>query len=326
VIVLALSLASAQGQSEVRWVDDEPRAVLAILDEGMSEGRWRSLLATQGYVRLKEREAGMGRAFTDAEFRSFVQSPDLAGQRAPLRTCLESWSKVDVRKLATRALAYLPREASIRASVYPLIKPRSNSFVWDTEKDPAIMLYLDPKMGAEEFEKTVVHELHHVGYASSCPSRSFREWSGGLSASQRSAWTWLGAFGEGYAVLAAAGDRSADPMAHFSQEVKDAWRHGMKNLAEDMRRIEAFVLDTVRGKIKGDEVQSRALEFYGVQGPWYSVGYAQAVAIEEAYGRPALIECYMDPRTLMPTYNRAVDSLGRGGPKWSAGVMSALGV
>ena len=59
-----------------------------------------------------------------------------------------------------------PTEAYIHAKVFPVIKPITNSFVFETTTDPAIFLYLDPEESAAKFENTVAHELHHIGYAS----------------------------------------------------------------------------------------------------------------------------------------------------------------
>src|SRR4029450_4191794 len=88
-----------------------------------------------------------------------------------LQETLARWKRADVSRAATLALAYLPRNAHIKAKIYPVIKPRENSFVFDVENDPAIFLYLDPTVSAEKFENTLAHELHHIGYGSSCPSK-----------------------------------------------------------------------------------------------------------------------------------------------------------
>ena len=41
--------------------------------------------------------------------------------------------------------------------------------------DPAIFLYLDPTETKEEFENTLAHELHHIGYGSGCLTSKAKE-------------------------------------------------------------------------------------------------------------------------------------------------------
>ncbi|HSR96018.1 MAG TPA: DUF5700 domain-containing putative Zn-dependent protease, partial [Kofleriaceae bacterium] len=43
----------------------------------------------------------------------------------------------------------------------------------------------------------------------------------------------------------------------------------------------------------------------GVQGPWYTVGYTMAVAVERCFGRAALVAAMRRPWTLLGLYNRA---------------------
>src|SRR5262245_19977353 len=86
----------------------EAGAVLAILarrDSGNSvtETDWQRLFATSGYMRLKAREAAMGRAFTDDDFKKFVLSDSLRGRRDALRRALSDWAAADMRDAANRA-------------------------------------------------------------------------------------------------------------------------------------------------------------------------------------------------------------------------------
>jgi len=68
--------------------------------------------------------------------------------------------------LGVRVLAWLPDGASIRAQVFPEIKPKQNSFVWTKpDNGPAIFLYLERQTKAK-FENTVAHECHHIGLQS----------------------------------------------------------------------------------------------------------------------------------------------------------------
>ena len=71
------------------------------------------------------------------------------------------------------------------------------------------------------------------------------------------------------------------------------------------------------------------MTFFGVQGPWYTVGWKMAVVIERRFGRAKLIECMLDPRELLVTYDRAAAELnGAGGellPLWSDDLLRAMG-
>ena len=153
MLLLALAparpAAAAPPRVDVRLVTDEADAVLAILAERRRGAEpaaddWKRLFASEGYVRLARREASLSRAFTDDEFKSFVLSADLLARADALAATLGAWKRTDPSAAARRALAYLPAEARIRAKIYPVIKPRDNSFVFEADTDPSIFLYVDP--------------------------------------------------------------------------------------------------------------------------------------------------------------------------------------
>jgi hypothetical protein len=117
----------------------EAEAVLAILDkradhEDVTDADWRKLFTTTPYRRLKQRETSMHRPFTDEEFMKFVATLD--ARRDELRQTLHQWQSADLQAAAQRPLGYLPPQASIRADVYPVIKPASNSFVFEAATAP----------------------------------------------------------------------------------------------------------------------------------------------------------------------------------------------
>jgi hypothetical protein len=274
---------------------------------GVSEGVWQKVFASEPYQRLKKREASLHRDFTDEDFRKFVLSPDLA-QRAPaLRRTLEAWEKEDFVAAARRVLPYLPENAVIRAKVYLLIKPQRNSFVFDLATDPTIFLFLDPDRTAAEAVNTVAHELHHIGYASVKPRPKE---PGNLTPAARKAVEWMGAFGEGFAMLAAAGSPDVHPHASSSPQDRARWDRDMENADEDLRVLERFFLDVIDGRLKTEaEIEERAYSFFGIQGSWYTVGYRMAVVIERHEGRAKLIACMADPPELLATYNRVAKEL-----------------
>lgn len=336
MLVVAGVLASASAQPSNPRVEltlnvEESDAVLALIARKQSgraiEDRdWERLFATEPYVRLKRREADMQRTFSDDAFKRFVLSDELSARAPELERTLRAWQTADLQAAAARALAYLPAGARIRAKVFPVIKPQSNSFVYELRTDPAIFLYLDPGLDAAQFENTVAHELHHVGYSS--VDAAFDASVAGLPAQARAAAEWMGAFGEGFAMLAAAGGPDVHPHAASPQDDRERWDRDLARLGEHMHALEAFFLDVIAGKITDGRIQQAGMAFFGVQGPWYTVGWKMAAIIEQRFGRAALIECMQDPRKLLATYNRAASELARAGgerlPQWSPELLRAV--
>ena len=187
--------------------------------------------------------------------------------------------------------------------------------------DPAIFLYLDPAMSRAKFENHLAHELHHIGYGSTCPRKDTLDQINKLPANTQTVIKWIGAFGEGFAMLAAAGGPDIHPHAVSSPEDRARWDKDVANFANDLKRLEAFFDNILQGKLTGDEIDKTAFSFYGTQGPWYTVGWKMAVLIEKTYGRAKLIECMCDQRLLLPTYNQAAAKHNRNAsqplPLWS---------
>jgi hypothetical protein len=299
-----------ESRVDVHLITDEPEAVLAILakkkaNEVVTEADWQRVFQSEGYVRLKAREASLKRSFEDADFKTFVLSTKLAEDAQALAATLDRWKRADVNGAASLALAYLPTNAHIKAKIYPVIKLRENSFVFDVKNDPAIFLYLDPAVSSEKFENTLAHELHHIGYGSSCPSKQASDEIAKLPANAQTVLNWIGAFGEGFAMLAAAGGPDKHPHAVSNIEDRARWDRDVANFNADLKKVERFFLDILENKLVGDEVQKVAFSFYGIQGPWYTVGWKMSVVIEKTYGRAKLIECFCDQRNLLATYNEA---------------------
>ena len=301
----------------VQLVTDEAEAVLAILakrkaNQPLTETDWQRVFQSEGYVRLKARETSMQRSFEESDFRAFVLSDKLAERAQALEETLARWKRAEITGAARLALRYLPKEARLRAQIYPVIKPRENSFVFDLKNDPAIFLYLDPAVSREKFENTLAHELHHIGYSGSCPSQQTSDEIAGLSPNAQTVLTWTGAFGEGFAMLAAAGGPDVHPHAVSNPEDRARWDRDIANFNDDLRKVETFFLNVLDNRLTKDEVLKTASSFYGVQGPWYTVGWKMSVLIEKTFGRAKLIECLCDQRKLLPTYNQAAIKYNRG--------------
>lgn len=336
VLVSSLTLLHAETQDakriQLHLNTSEAEAVLAILDKraaasAVTDTDWQNLFATEPYIRLKKREASLHRDFTDDDFKKFVLSEDLLGKRTSLRETLEGWKRADLVASAQRVLTYLPEQAVIKAKVFPVIKPMTNSFVFDNQTDPTIFLYLDPEESTAQFENIVAHELHHIGYSSVESLAEARQKD--LPANVKPAVDWMGAFGEGFAMLAAAGGPDVDPQATSSSKDQARWNHDMANFNEDLESLQEFFLDVINGNLATKEkIDEKAFTFFGAQGPWYTVGYKMSVIVEKRYGRKVLINCMLDPRELLARYNVAADEINHRDPKqhlalWSAELMRA---
>jgi hypothetical protein len=302
---------------DVRLVTDEAEAVLAILtkiksNQQITEADWGRVFSSEGYVRLKQRETSMKRPFEEDNFKTFVHSTQLAERSQALEETLVRWKSADITGAARLALAYLPKGARIRSKIYPVIKPQENSFVFDVKTDPAIFLYLDPTISREKFKNTLAHELHHIGYGSRCPSERASEDISKLPENVRNVITWLGAFGEGFAMLAAAGGPDIHPHAVSSSDERARWDKDLANFNTDLKKVEKFFLDMLNNRLTSQEdIQGVGFSFFGEQGPWYTVGWRMAVVIEKTYGRAKLIELFCDKRELIVTYNKAAAKYNR---------------
>ncbi len=319
---------------------DEAECALAIVEKSaagqkIEKADWQRLFAGEPYVRLKKREAEIAvmfntpdRVFTDEQFKEFVLGAELAQHAPELRRALAEWRKADLRAVAGRVLEYLPAGAVIKAKVYPVVKPRVNSFVYDLNGDPAIFLYLDPAVGRGRFENTLAHELHHIGFASVEKLRG--DPLAGKPDAIKAAAKWLGAFGEGFAMLAAAGGPDVHPHLHSDKEGRARWDKDMANFNEDVGKVERFFLDILDGRLADDKkINEAGSTFFGYHGPWYTVGYRMAAMVEKGEGREALIRCMLDPRLLLKEYNRLAAKENEVGAKlavWSKELLEKLGI
>lgn len=309
ILLVTATLFAADSRVGLTFDTSEADAVLHILNLRAAQRHvthfdWQKLFATEPYQRLKQREVSMKRDFTDADFQKFVLSDELLTHRTALSQTLQSWKKVDLNASAQRVLKYLPAKATIRAKVFPVIKPKTNSFVWEPKTDPAIFLYLDPEESAAKFENTVAHELHHIGFAS-IEVESEKNLAG-LSPEATATVQWMGGFGEGLAMLAAAGSPDVHPHANSSPEERARWDRDMANFNSDLKTVEKFFFDILDGRLKTEAQQNEVgFKFFGEQGPWYTVGYKMASLVEKRFGRERLIECMLDHRKLLAFYNQA---------------------
>ena len=334
-VLLAATAALASAEDRVRFTlnTSEADAVLAILDKRaagkpVSDADWQRLFTSEPYLRLKKREASMHRDFTDEDFKNFVVSGELAKKAPLLQRTLDAWKKADLPAAANRILPYLPSNAQVKASVYPVIKPKTNSFVFETTSNPAIFLYLDPEESQTEFENIVAHESHHIGFSDA--NKQYEERIKSLPPNAQKAAEWMGAFGEGLAVLAAAGSADVHPMRDFNADQRIRWDQDMKFVDQELVQVNQFFLDIIGGGFTKPEIADHvAFTFFGYRGPWYTVGYKMGQLVEKHFGRAVLIECMSNPPQLLVKYNESAAEENAAGkdklPMWSHEVLKAVG-
>lgn len=316
----------------VVMVTDEADAVIAILEKlyhknEPSQADWSRLFSSEGYKRLKKRELSMKRRFDDSLFKSFLYEPGLTNRLADFKRTLWEWKAIDMQKDAQMAFDYLPADAVIRAKIYPVIKPAPNSFVFETNTDPAIFIYLDPKISPRKLDNIVAHELHHIGTGSICRGYVWKK-----PENVQAALYWMTGFAEGRAVLAAAGGRDIHPHESSDAADRSVWDRDYAKAEEDMRQMEDFYFQVLNGELESNERQRNGMAFIGnrdvPQGPFYTVGYLMSSTVERVLGRQRLIDSFCDPAMFLSDYNKAADELNRtenaGLPLWSEKLISAI--
>lgn len=323
-------LADGRGRTDVRLVSDEAEAALTLLrqrqaGQAPSDSDWRRLFNSNGYRHLAEREAAMGRGFSDSGFATFLVSDSVLRRATALEAALPGLEHADVSAAAARALAYLPRGTPLRARLYLEIKPATNSFVF-TGRDsvPSIFLYVRSDYRPAQLENTIAHELHHIGLNAACPEPPLTH----ATPAQRMLLLYLGAFGEGQAMLAAAGSPTAHPHAADADSIRERWDRDMAHAPADIDSLSAFFTAVLDARLtSADSVSEQARTYYGVQGPWYTVGWLMAATIERERGRDALIGSLCQPTRFIALYNEAAQSADRRGatlPLWPAPLVQRL--
>jgi hypothetical protein len=309
----------------------EAEQALGILDreaagQAVATADWDRLFATAPYRLLKAREGSMGRRLSDDAFRTFLQDPKTIARRGEWRATLDEVRRADIKAIGAGVLAWLPPGATITARVFPEIKPAANSFVWTATGDtPGIFLYLK-RQTRDQFENTVVHECHHIGLNSL--EGQTKALTAGLPENVRRTINWLGGFGEGEAMLAAAG---AERHPHWMDDAdtRARWDGDMMNFNADLPAVQQAMEEILDGKLKTPaEIQARAAPFWGdAQGAWYTVGYEMAVLVERRFGRKAFNDCLLDPRKLLALYNQVAAEANAKGAKlalWSPAFLARL--
>ncbi len=324
------SPSKSSAATAVRLQSDEADAALAIIRErvsGASPSRedWRRLFSSQGYLHLRERETSMGRAFTDSSFARFVTSDTVVARYAPLSRTVQALERIDVTAAAARAKAYLPAGTPLGAVLYLEIKPVTNSFVFTgADSIPSIFLYVRTEDTSAQVENIMAHELHHIGLNAACPDQPHAR----ATPAQAMLLRFLGAYGEGQAMLAAAGGPDVHPHATDPDSIKRRWDADVARAGSDLAAQSAFFTNVIDGGIASpDSVRRIASSYFGVQGPWYTVGWLMASTIERELGRTELIATLCDPAAFLGRYDDAARRANaRGGalPLWDDTLIARL--
>src|SRR5207302_1159522 len=317
----------AHSNAPLRFVSDEADAALAIL-HARAAGRtptaaqWTAFFSTEGYRALARRDSSFGRPYSATVYRTFLLSDTLLARRAALTRTLAAWKRIDQRRAAAMALAYLPAGTALDATVFLEIKPQGNSFVFDLDGKRAIFLYVNPTVTAGQLANTMAHELHHIGLSTACAAAGDTT----APASVRRTREWMSAFGEGLAMLAAAGGPDIHPHALDDSATRARWDRDVANVGADVARLQRFFFDVLDERGPVDSLQEQGMSFFGVQGPWYTVGWRMATTVEKVFGRSRLIAEMCEPVRLVATYNEAVRVSGRAGelPLWSDSLLARV--
>ena len=327
---IAGQIPPSHSSADVLLQSDEADAALAIIRVRASGGSpsrddWRRLFTSQGYRHLSEREAVMGRAFTDSSFARFLTSDTVIARYEALAPALAALERIDVTAAAARARGYLPAGTPLRAVLYLEIKPITNSFVFTGQDSvPSIFLYVRTDDTPAQVENTMAHELHHIGLNAACPDKPAAR----ASAAQRMLLTFLGAYGEGQAMLAAAGGPDVHPHVTDADSIRRRWDADVAQARADMQAQSAFFTSVLDGRISSaDSVREIAASYFGVQGPWYTVGWLMGSTIERELGRPELIATLCDPPEFMARYNEAArhaNARGLARPLWDGALLARL--
>ena len=89
------------------------------------------------------------------------------------------------------------------------------------------------------------------------------------------------------------------------------------------------MVDVEVGRAGGeDSVTARARSYFGVQGPWYTVGWKMAATSVEEFGRDRFIAVMCSPGAFLRLYNEAAERReSRTGEKlarWTAELLQQL--
>lgn len=326
----------------VNFIYDQVECVLKILgkmhnNETITQSDWEDLFLSKGYQWLAKRDDDMYEKLkiketNESDFKSFLlgegqvskyenflrshgisKSSDIESfiLERPLKDyenflrAYKLFKSIDIERIILDTKNYLPKDAKIETYIIPVIKPLNNSFVHTIENTLVLFLNLTPDISKEKLENTLIHELHHIGFANVHKPEKYKY----LSEQAQMLIEWTTSFAEGFAMLAAARGPDNHPNKYYKIQ-KELWDVNIKRFNEDFSKIENFLLKILNEEFPdNEELYKEGFELMtnnGGQGSWYTVGWKVAVVIEKVEGKERLLECMSDLTKLYSTYNEAV--------------------
>lgn len=291
-------------------IEDEIKAVLNILykrkqGENTEKLDWKRLFSSDGFKLLKQREEDMGNQLKKKAFKDFLLNEIEPEGYDQFQNAYQNLKDINFNKIINKTKRYLPDQAIINTDIIPVIKPASNSFVHNIDNKLVLFLYLKPSISKKELTNKLIHELHHIGLDDIYQKSDYTH----LPKPVQRMIEWTNAFGEGFAMLAAAGSPAVHPN-RFDEQLKERWDENISNFNRDFKEIEKFLLDILNKNFSNQkDLYDKGFQLMtnnGGQGSWYTVGYKIAVVIEKMTDKKVLTDCMKDFTKLYLTYNKLV--------------------
>jgi len=289
--------------------------------------QWDELFNSNGFKILTVREKEMNQGIDKFEFKDFVMNKIASDRYISYKKSLEKLKSMNLDDIINRTRDYLPDNTRLDTDIVPVIKPQKNSFIHRINDKLILFLYLEPDISKEKLENKLIHELHHIGLDYVYQNSDYSC----LSKPAQKVIEWTNAFGEGFAMLAAAKGLENHPNK-FDKDLKSKWDENMGNFNKDFHKIQNFLLAILEGHFADDQkLYNRGFQLMtnnDGQGSWYTVGYQIAVIIEREAGREVLIECMKDLTKIYFQYNNLVEIYNKKRnedlPKWNDKILTSL--
>jgi len=313
-------------------ITDEVEILIEILkrkdnNKPINKEQWDELFNSIGFKMLARRETEMNEGIDKSEFKEFVMNKIASDKYNHYKKSLEKLKSMNSDEIIKITKDYLPKNTELDTDIIPVIKPQKNSFIHRINDKLVLFLYLEPDILKEKMENKLIHELHHIGLDYVYQNSDYSC----LSKPAQKVIEWTNAFGEGFAMLAAAKGLENHPNK-FDKDLKSKWDENMGNFNKDFHKIQNFLLAILEGHFADDQkLYNRGFQLMtnnGGQGSWYTVGYQIAVIIEREAGREVLIECMKDLTKIYFQYNNLVEIYNKKRnedlPKWNDKILTSL--